>query len=60
MNAAQSKPANRSLGEVLKDAFLFLAAPFISLAYMALFPFIGLVMLVRARREAQKKRASLS
>lgn len=51
MNAA--KPARRSFGEVLKDAGLFLAAPFISLLYIAMFPFIGLAMLVKARRDAR-------
>jgi hypothetical protein len=54
MTVTQGKPAKRSLVEFLKDVGLFLAAPFISLVYMAMFPFIGLVMLVRARRERSK------
>lgn len=58
MNAAQGKPAKRSLGEFLKDVVLFLAAPFISLVYMAMFPFIGLVMLVKSRQEERSKRSS--
>ena len=58
MNAAKKRPARRSLGEFLKDVVLFLAAPFISLVYMAMFPFIGLVMLVRAKQEERGKRRS--
>lgn len=58
MNVA--KPPRRSVAEVVKDVVLFLAAPFISLVYMAMFPFIGLVMLMRARREGRSKRASSS
>ncbi len=58
MNAAQAKPARRSVGEFVKDVVLFLAAPFISLVYMAMFPFIGLVLLMRARQEERNRRAS--
>jgi hypothetical protein len=60
MNAAQAKPARRSIGEFVKDVVLFLAAPFISLVYCAMFPFIGLVMLMKARQEERSKRASSS
>ncbi len=56
MNAKQDKPARRSIGEFVKDVVLFLAAPFISLVYIAMFPFIGLAMLVRAHREGKLKR----
>lgn len=42
--------AKRSFPTVLKDDFLFLAAPFIALAYLALFPFIGIAMLLKARK----------
>jgi hypothetical protein len=37
----------RTAGQVAKDVVLFFAAPFISIAYVALFPFIGLMLLVR-------------
>ena len=40
----------RNIGTVLKDIVLFLASPAIALAYLALFPFIGLVMLVKWAR----------
>lgn len=44
---------SRSAGVLLKDIALFFAAPFVTIAYIALFPFIGLTMLVRANREAR-------
>jgi hypothetical protein len=40
-------PGHRTPGQVLKDIVLFFAAPFITLAYMPLFAFIGLAMLIR-------------
>ena len=43
----------RSILTWLKDVGLFFAAPFIALAYLALFPFIGLVLL---SREVSKRR----
>lgn len=55
MNAAAKKPARRSFATFLKDAVLFLAAPFISLVYMAMFPFIGIYLLAKARSEARAK-----
>jgi len=45
----------RTVGQVLKDIALFFAAPFITMAYMPLFPFIGFSMLrqeLRRRKEA--------
>lgn len=60
MSAAEAKPDRRSVGQVLKDAVLFLAAPFISLAYMALFPFIGIAMLMRNRREKRNQQRASS
>jgi len=51
---AGGRPARRSAARVLKDIALFLATPFISIAYMALFPFIGLVKLVRAVAQARR------
>lgn len=41
----------RTVQQYLKDVGLFFAAPFITLAYLVLFPFIGLGMLVRSRRQ---------
>ena len=40
----------RDIGTVLKDIVLFVASPAIALGYLALFPFIGLVMLVKWAR----------
>jgi hypothetical protein len=55
MNAAQNRPAKRTVGEVVKDIILFLAAPFISLFYVILFPFIGAAMLFRSLRADRAK-----
>jgi hypothetical protein len=47
--------AKRTFLTVLKDNFLFFAAPFIALAYLALFPFFGAKALLdawRAKRSA--------
>lgn len=54
--AAEEAEQARSLGLVLKNVALFFAAPFIALAYVALFPIIGAVMLVRTAGEAWSKR----
>ena len=52
-------PAKRNLGTVLKDIGLFLASPAIALAYLALFPFIGLVLLTKmVRKPAPKQTVS--
>lgn len=40
----------RTVQRYLKDVGLFFAAPFITLAYIVLFPFIGLGLLLRSRR----------
>jgi hypothetical protein len=45
----------RTAGQVLKDIGLFFAAPFITMAYMPLFPFIGLSLL---RKEWQRRKAT--
>lgn len=42
----------RSVGVILKDIVLFFAAPFVTIAYLALFPFIGVTMVLRARGQA--------
>lgn len=47
----------RSILTILKDVGLFFAAPFIALACLALFPFIGLMVLSRA---ISKRRAAAS
>ena len=45
--AANGAPARRTVGQVAKDILLFFAAPFITMAYLPMFPFIGLAMLFR-------------
>jgi hypothetical protein len=40
-------PVHRTPGQVLKDIVLLFAAPFITLAYIPLFVFIGLSMLIK-------------
>ncbi len=60
MDKARARPAKRTFGEFVKDVVLFLAAPFISLAYIALFPFIGLAMLAKSLQENRKKPAASS
>ena len=42
--APEEAPARRGLGGFLKNAGLFLASPFIGLAYVLVFPFVGLGM----------------
>jgi hypothetical protein len=39
---------HRTVAQTVKDIGLFFAGPFITLAYMPLFPFIGFAMLRRA------------
>jgi hypothetical protein len=51
-------PARRNASTVLKDIGLFLASPVIALAYLALFPFIGLVMLVKMARKPSPKQTT--
>jgi CheY-like chemotaxis protein len=46
----------RSVTEFFKDVGMFLAAPFIGLAYVALFPLIGLVMLAWNGGRAWRRR----
>ncbi len=50
----------RSASTVLKDIVLFLASPVIALAYLALFPFIGLSMLVKVLRKPNSRGATPS
>jgi hypothetical protein len=44
----------RTAGQVLKDIVLFFAAPFVTLVYLALFPFIGMKLLAQAWRERKQ------
>ncbi|HEY1932647.1 MAG TPA: hypothetical protein VGG99_11585 [Acetobacteraceae bacterium] len=46
------QPERRTPGQVVKDIILFFAAPFITFAYLSLFPFIGLAMLTRRGERA--------
>lgn len=55
MSASKRLPTKRNVVVVLGDMFLFLVAPIISLAYMALFPFIGLIELARAKKGKEQK-----
>jgi hypothetical protein len=41
----------RSVAQVVRDIVLFFAGPFITIAYLALFPFIAVSMLRKARRD---------
>lgn len=46
---------HRTTAQIAKDIGLFIAAPFVTLVYVSLFPFIGVAMVVRAwgnRKEA--------
>jgi CheY-like chemotaxis protein len=58
---AAPQPAGAGRGSALKNIALFIAAPFVGLAYMLAFPFIGLGMLAwmgaqaAARRKLPKK-----
>ncbi|MBE0613612.1 MAG: response regulator [Burkholderiales bacterium] len=52
---AQSRVQN--VARVVKNIALFLAAPFIGLAYILAFPIVGLVMLAGMALQAQKKKS---
>jgi CheY-like chemotaxis protein len=57
--AAGSEPnAGRNVSVFLKDVGLFLASPFIGLAFILLFPFIGLVMLAWTGGRAWRHRVT--
>jgi len=47
------KTVRRSIGTAIKDGVFLFATPIVSLFYMALFPFIALVMLMRSRKTAR-------
>jgi hypothetical protein len=54
-NPGEPEP-RRTVAQVLKDIALFFAAPFVTIAYLALFPFIGVMLLMRDWR--RRKNAS--
>jgi hypothetical protein len=45
---------HRTKGQVAKDIGLFFAAPFVTLACVSLFPFIGIAMLAQAWRHRKE------
>ena len=47
---AEAENGGRTVQQYLKDVGLFFAAPFITLGYVVLFPFIGFGLLLRSRR----------
>jgi len=57
--AVDEENAGGSVGGFVKNITLFFAAPFIALAYVALFPLIGLVMLARTAVQAWHNRTAL-
>lgn len=58
VGAPDKHPKGRSVAMILKDIGMFLAAPFIGLAFIALFPIIGLAMLVWTGGQAWRQRAT--
>ncbi len=54
--AALEISVHRSTGRVLYDIGMFFAAPFVTLAYVLLFPFIGLAVLARLVAETWHNR----
>ena len=55
--AAPAQSKARNVARVVKNIALFLAAPFIGLAYILAFPIVGLVMLAGMALQAQKKKS---
>ncbi len=54
---AEEAPAAPGVGRTVKNVALFVAAPFIGLAYAIAFPFVGLALLARYGYRALKDRA---
>lgn len=52
-NLAAGAPERRSPAEIFKDIALFFAAPFITIVYLVLFPFIGIRMLIQTGSQAR-------
>lgn len=50
LTATGATGPRRSVAQVAKDIGLFFAAPFVTLAYVLLFPFIGMALFVQAWR----------
>jgi CheY-like chemotaxis protein len=55
--AVQARSWPRSVARFVKNVALFLAAPFVGLAYILAFPMVGLGMLVWMAIQAQKKKS---
>ncbi len=53
--AANSAGNRRTPAQVAKDIALFFAAPFVTVAYLAMFPFVAIRLLMQARRERRGK-----
>ena len=47
--------SRRTVSRILKDIALFFAAPLVTLAYLPLFPFIGLALLGQAWRHRMRR-----
>ena len=54
--SGDAENGGRTVHQFLKDVGLFFAAPFITLAYLLLFPFIGLRLLLRSGRRPSRGR----
>jgi hypothetical protein len=52
--ATSATGPHRTVAQVAKDIGLFFAAPFVTLAYVSLFPFIGTAMLAQAWRHRKE------
>jgi hypothetical protein len=52
--AAGAACPHRTVAQIAKDIGLFAAAPFVTLAYVSLFPFIAMAMLVQAWRHRKE------
>ena len=52
--ALEATDPRRTMAQVAKDIGLFAAAPFVTLAYVLLFPFIGMVLLAQAWRHRKQ------
>lgn len=56
MSTSQTdQPEHRSIGQVVKDILLFLAAPFITLGCLMTFPFIAALMLTRRGEHLRRR-----
>jgi len=60
-SSAASQPApggaagsRRTAGQVVRDIVLFFVAPYVTMAYLAMFPFVAMKMLAQARRQRKE------